>query len=189
VGSLFAGVKFPTGDTDRLDQEVAPELAFQSDPANQGIHAHAFGGIHQHDLTLGSGSYDGIFGAALTARYDRWFFNFQPQFYMRTRAHDYRFGNEVMISGGPGAYLVLNKSATLTLQLNAMYDTMEKDTIVHLKNNETGFTAWYMGPLVNFTWQDHFAANIGVDIPLRIMNNSYQTVPDYRIHGGLSWRF
>jgi len=24
---------------------------------------------------------------------------------------------------------------------------------------------------------------------LRIMNNSYQTVPDYRIHGGLSWRF
>src|SRR5439155_18541923 len=52
VGSLFAGVKFPTGDTDRLDREVEPELAFQSDPANQGIHAHALGGIHQHDLTL-----------------------------------------------------------------------------------------------------------------------------------------
>jgi len=66
---------------------------------------------------------------------------------------------------------------------------MEKYTIVHLKNNETGFTAWYMGPLVNFTWQDHLSANIGVDIPLRIMNNSFQTVVDYRIHGGLSWRF
>jgi len=187
VGSLFVGVKFPTGDTDRLDREVEPELILQAQNPDQ--HQHAIGGIHQHDLTLGSGSFDGIFGAALTARYDRWFFNFQPQLYLRTRAHDYRFGNEIMISGGPGAYLLLNKSATLTLQANAMYDTMEKDTVVHLKNTETGFDAWYMGPLVNFTWRDHLSANVGVDIPLRIFNNSFQTVPDYRIHGGLSWRF
>jgi hypothetical protein len=31
--------------------------------------------------------------------------------------------------------------------------------------------------------------NAGVDVPLRIANNGSQNVPDYRIHGGLSWRF
>src|SRR5205085_10734737 len=120
IGSVFAGAKFPTGDTDRLDIEIEQEREAQAlfGPG----HNHPIGGIHQHDLTLGSGSFDGVFGAALTARYDRWFFNFQPQLYLRTRAHDYRFGNEIMISGGPGAYLLLNRSSTLTLEANAMYD-------------------------------------------------------------------
>ena len=28
-----------------------------------------------------------------------------------------------------------------------------------------------------------------IDLPLRIANNGFQNVPDYRLHGGLSWRF
>jgi hypothetical protein len=187
IGSVFGGVKFPTGNTERLDREVDQELALP--PIFQQSHAHATGGIHQHDLTLGSGSIDGIFGAAITFRWDRWFFSSQGQYYLRTEGHSYQFGDEIMISGGPGAYILLNKASTLTLQANAGYDTMAQDTILGQRSTETGFTAWYFGPQLNFTWHDHFSANAGVDLPLRIYNHSFQTVPDYRIHGGLTWRF
>src|SRR6266850_708770 len=153
VGSIFGGVKFPTGDTDRLDREVNQEL--QLPPIFQQTHAHATGGVHQHDLTLGSGSFDAIFGAAITLRWDRWFLSSQGQYYLRTEAHSYQFGDEIMISGGPGAYILLNKAATLTLQANASYDTMAADTILGQQSTETGFTAWYFGPQLNFTWHDH----------------------------------
>jgi hypothetical protein len=56
-------------------------------------------------------------------------------------------------------------------------------------SNQTGLTAWYLGPLLTLTWGGHFSLNAGVDVPLRIANNGRQNVPDYRIHGGLSWRF
>jgi hypothetical protein len=187
IGSVFAGAKFPTGDTDRLDIEIEQEREAQAlfGPG----HNHPIGGIHQHDLTLGSGSFDGVFGAALTGRYGRWFLSGQGQYYLRTLANGYKFGDEIMISGGPGAYLLLNKKFTLTLQANAVYDTMAEDEVFGVDNNQSGWTAWYFGPLINLTWLDHLTANIGIDIPLRIYNHGFQTVPDYRIHGGISWRF
>ena len=189
VGSLFAGVKFPTGDTDFLDREVARERADYAILGTTTGHPHAIGGIHQHDLTLGSGSYDGVFGSAVTLRWDRFFFAMQGQYYLRTRAHDYEFGDEIIVSGGPGGYILLNKSFTLTLQANAIYDTMAMDRSLYEKNIETGWTGWFVGPQLNFTWGDHFSVNGGVDIPIHIGNNGRQTVPDYRFHGGLSWKF
>ena len=189
VGSLFAGIKFPTGDTDRLEREVDRERELR-EAYYPGIeHLHPKGGIHQHDLTLGSGSYDGVFGGALTVRYDRWFFGAQGQYYLRTTANWYRFGDEIIASGGPGVYLLSKKAFTLALQANAIYDTMARDVVFDVKSTETGWRSWYIGPLLSLTWGDHFSANAGVDIPLKIENNGLQTVPDYRFHGGLSWRF
>jgi hypothetical protein len=50
-------------------------------------------------------------------------------------------------------------------------------------------TAWYLGPQIGFTWGQHFSANAGVDVPLGIANHRLQNVPDYRVHGGIAWRF
>ena len=52
---------------------MEPELILQAQNPDQ--HQHAIGGIHQHDLTLGSGSFDGIFGAALLRA---WYLPFMP---------------------------------------------------------------------------------------------------------------
>jgi hypothetical protein len=38
-------------------------------------------------LALGSGSYDGIFGASLNTRWQRWILNGQFQYYLRTEEH------------------------------------------------------------------------------------------------------
>jgi hypothetical protein len=33
------------------------------------------------------------------------------------------------------------------------------------------------------------SANAGVDVPLSIDNRGFQSVPDFRLHGEISWRF
>jgi len=56
-------------------------------------------------------------------------------------------------------------------------------------SDHTGMTAWYLGPQLAFTWDRHFAANTGADLPLWITNNGLQNVPDWRLHFGFTWRF
>ena len=69
--------------------------------------------IHGHDLTLGTGSYDGIFGAQASLRYKNFFAEANGQFTLRgDGAHDYHFANDVTWNAGPGYYLV-RKRGTL----------------------------------------------------------------------------
>src|SRR5205085_5591808 len=57
--SVFGGLKFPTGDSDRLREELK-EIEIPGAPES---------GIHGHDLALGSGSYDEVIGTGMYARY------------------------------------------------------------------------------------------------------------------------
>jgi hypothetical protein len=40
-----------------------------------------------------------------------------------------------------------------------------------------------------FTWGEHLSATLNADLPIRIVNRDFQTVPDYRVRGGLTWNF
>jgi len=191
--NLLGGVKFPTGDDSRLQEEVD-----QAELYNQIVgpgHFHdvlgvSVSGVHQSDLTLGSGSYDGIFGLTLNTRYDRYYFNAQAQYYLRTEGDSgYEYGDEMIFSGGPGMYLWLSKKGTFSLGANVVYDSEARATLFGLKSNSTGMTAWYAGPQFTFTWGRHFSVQGGADLPLDITNNGFQNVPSYRAYGGFTWRF
>jgi hypothetical protein len=192
--NLLAGVKFPTGDSSRIADEVEQSRIFESfapgtehsDPIS-----HSGAGVHQHMLAAGSGSYDGIFGLTVNTRWKRWFFNSQFQYYLRTAGEeDFKFGDELMVSGGPGHYLVLHDDWTLSLQLNAIYETEGRVRLLDRESARTGMIAWYLGPQFAVTWGEHFAANAGVDVPLRIKSyGQLQNVPTYRVHAGLNFRF
>jgi len=195
--NLLAGAKFPTGDTARLDNEVA---SAKLDLATYGPgHQHGLiGGIHEHDLSLGSGSYDGVFGLSSTFRWKRWFINNQTQYYLRSEGRDYQFGDMIIVSGGPGVYFPLGEQSTLSVQANAFYEANARDKIIGQTFDQTGMSAWYLGPLLNLSLGEHFSANAGVDIPLnwrifgqnfRVYNHGLQTVADYRVHAGFTWRF
>jgi len=186
--NLLAGVKFPTGDTGRLDDEVNDAKADLAAFGSGHLHG-AVGGIHQHDLTLGSGSYDGVFGLTSNLRWTRWFLNNQLQYYLRSEGHSYKFGNLLIVSGGPGIYVPLGEESTFSLQANAFYETSARDRLIGQVFEQTGTTAWYVGPILNFTFGEHFSANAEFDWPLRIYNHGLQTVLDYRVRGGFSWRF
>jgi hypothetical protein len=186
--NLLAGLKLPTGDTERLDEEVARARA---DEALFGsAHQHSsIAAVHPHEISLGSGSWDGLFGTAFAARWQRFFFKNQLQYYLRTGAHGYKYGDLFIASGGPGAYVVLADSWTASIQGNVYYETSARDELIGQPVPHSGITAWYAGPQINLTITEHFGFNAAVDIPLRIYNRGLQLVPDYRIHGGLVFSF
>jgi hypothetical protein len=189
--NVLGGVKFPTGNDERLVEEVEQAKIFEAlgGPHDDPL-SHSISTVHQHSLALGSGSYDGIFGLTVNGRWLRWIMNGQLQYYLRTEGESgFKYGDELTVSGGPGVYVLLKSSCTLSLQANAVYDWMARDELLGRPSNQTGLTAWYLGPLLNFTWGEHFSANAGVDVPLIIDNNGRQSVPNYRIHCGFSWRF
>jgi len=191
--NLLGGVKFPTGNTDRIKDEVEQARIYDSLLPPNTPHdplGHSISGVHQHEISPGSGSFDGIFGATLNARWKRLVFNSQVQYYLRTEGEDtFEYGDQLMVSGGPGGYLLLQDSFTLSLQALAVYDTLARAEVLGRKSDSTGMTAWYMGPLVTVTWGERFSANAGADLPLSIANNGLQNVPNFRIHAGLSCRF
>jgi hypothetical protein len=191
--NLLGGVKLPTGDTSRIEEEMQQEAIFNSflppgtphDPLG-----HSIAGVHLHSLATGSGSVDGIFGMTLRETWPRWFLGGQFQYSLRTRgASGFRFGDEIQVSGGPGIRLDWGGSNHAGLQFLAVYDTLARDDLNGRRSDRTGSTAWYLGPLLTWNGPQGWSANLGVDVPLGIANNGYQNVPDYRVHAGVSWRF
>jgi hypothetical protein len=178
--NLVGGVKFPTGDTDRLKEEFN-EVEVPGAPES---------GIHGHDLTLGSGSFDGIVGTGIYARWNRLFLAAATQYAIRSEGDfDYRFADDLTWAGGPGVLALLSERYTLSVQVVVSGEAKGRDTFQGHKAEDTGVTAVYLGPQINFTWSDKLSVEVGADLPVSIDNTALQTVPDYRVRAGLTWHF
>ena len=178
--SVLGGVKFPTGDSRRLAEELN-EVEVPGAPES---------GVHGHDLALGSGSVDGIIGTGIFARSHRLFFSANVQYSIRTEGdYDYRFANDLMWAGGPGVFLALSESRTVALQCVVSGETKGKDTFQSAPAADTGITSVFVGPQINVTVGENFSADVGVDLPVSIRNTALQIVPDFRVRAGLTWRF
>ncbi len=179
--TLSGGLKFPTGSASRLKEEAeeTPPLAGQI-PS----------GIHGHDLTLGSGSYDGIVGTSLYGRLNRFFFAAAAQYAIRSEGdYSYRFANDVVWSAAPGCLVLLDDDYTLSVEVNVSGEYKGLDEFRGTPAEDTAITAVYLGPQIVFTWHDKLSAQVGLDFPLLLDNSSLQIVPDYRIRAGLTWHF
>jgi hypothetical protein len=178
--SLLGGIEFPTGDPDRLREEIN-EVEVPGAPES---------GVHGDSLALGSGSYDFIAGFSGNARWRRLAFALDLQYFIRTRGEfDYRFGNELSVSGGPGFFLLFREEMSLAAYASINYETKEIDRIAGVKKDEGILTSWYAGPGLILTWGENFSATANVDFPLTIATRGVQAVPDYRIRAGLNWNF
>ena len=179
--NVLGGVKFPTGDTRRIAEELNETEPVPGEPVS---------GIHGHDLTLGSGSWDGVVGTSAFLRWQRCFLAASLQYSIRTRGDfGYEFANDLTWSGGPGVLLALNNSFTLSVQANVSGETKSRDTFQGAPAEDTGITAVYLGPEIVLTWQGKLSAEFGVDLPVSIDNTALQAVPDWRVRGALTWHF
>ena len=182
--TVHGGVKFPTGSSDRLQEEVDELTAPQPPPGTPES------GIHGHDLALGSGSVDGIVGTGVFARRQRLFFSANAQYSIRSKGDfDYRYADDLAWWGGPGVFLALNESYTVALQLNVSGETKGRDTFQGAKADDTGITSVFLGPQISVTWGERLSAELGADLPVSIDNTALQTVPDYRVRAAVNWRF
>jgi hypothetical protein len=146
--------------------------------------------VHGHDLTLGSGSYDGFVGTEIYTRLRRWFFAAGTQYAIRsTGDFDYRFANDLTWSGGPGYYLVFGEDLTVALQLDVSGESKGKDDFRGEKAEDTGLTAVFLGPRLSVSWKGKLSAEVSGALPVVIQNSALQAVADYRVQAGLVWRF
>jgi hypothetical protein len=179
--TLLGGLKLPTGSTSRLEEETR-------------AHHHGAGAIesaiHGHDLTLGSGSVDGVVGASAFIRQKRVFVNGTLQYAIRAEGDfGYRYADDLTWSGGPGVFAALTEKYTLTIQANVSGETKGRDEFRGAKEDDTGTATVFLGPEVTFTWSDKLSAEIGVSFPVISENTGFQIVPDYRVRAGLVWHF
>lgn len=176
---LLTGVKFPSGDSSRIKEEFN-EIDVPGAPES---------GIHGHDLTLGTGSYDGIFGGQTSLRYKNVFFQSDLQFTLRGDGlHQYHFANDLSWSGGPGYYFVRNPQTFIGLQFLVSGEHKDVDRFRGREAEDTGVSSVYIGPRVVASL-GKISAEIAADFPVSIDNTALQVVPDYRIHGGIAIRF
>ena len=177
--SVLAGIKFPTGDSARLGEPDVDSVPPLPDS-----------GIAGHDLALGSGSFDGIVGTSLSARWKKLFATGTVQYAIRSEG-DFgnQYGNDLTWSGGPGVYLALNDDYTVTLQALVSGETKGKDTFFGVPDDDSAATIVYVGPPIGFTWASRFSALVGVDLPVSIHNTGVQVVPDFRVRAAVSVRF
>jgi hypothetical protein len=167
-------VKFPTGNTSELNPEL-PDFA---------------PGIGGHDLTLGSGSYDGLVGMGFFARWKRVFMAASMQYAIRTEgAYQYQFANDWTWMGGPGVYLLLGDEHSLSLQVVVSGESKGLDTLNGESVDDTGVTSVFLGPQLSYTWSSRLSAMVGADLPVSIVSSGEQVVPTYRVRAALTWRF
>jgi hypothetical protein len=207
--SLLTGLKFPTGDSSRLREEKENRARAQGAavgaanlPAPDGrerviqadhIPAGSSTGINGHDLALGSGSWDGIFGLSAYGSFDRLFLSTSAQYALRDEGRfGYRYGNEVNWFATLGAYLLLRNDSTLALQFVTSGSYQRPDTLKGTSTAAEGEDAesrlWvFVGPGMSFTWGTSVTAELAGDIPVK--HRDAGLIPEYRIRGGLTYRF
>lgn len=175
--TLLGGVKLPSGNSRRLKEELMEMDEVES-------------AVHGHDLALGSGSVDGILGAQLFWTWQRAFFAGALQYLVRTEGDfHYEFANDLIWSGGPGAFVLLMHDYTVGVQAEVAGESKGNDMLAGVTAGDTGITAVYIGPDIRFTWGTSLGANLAVDLPVMQHNSGLQIVPDYRLRGGFTWRF
>src|SRR5439155_8061243 len=123
--------------------------------------------------TLGTGSYDGIMGTGIYARWSRAFATASLQYALRTAGDfHYRFANDLTWYTGPGIFLALTHEYTLSLQAVVSGEYKGTDTFRGESAEDTGVNAVYFGPQISFTWHSSLSVQIAADLPLSIDNTA-----------------
>ncbi|HMJ05824.1 MAG TPA: hypothetical protein VK474_06165 [Chthoniobacterales bacterium] len=179
AASVFGGVKLPTGDSDRLREEF-DEVEVPGAPES---------GIHGHDLTLGTGSFDAIIGGQASLRYRSCFVSAETQFTLRgDGAHQYHFANDLSWSGGPGYYLMRRRDAVVGLQCACAGEHKDVDRFRGEVADDTGITSVFLGPRVIGSYRK-LSGELALEFPVAIENTALQVVPDYRLRASFTVRF
>ena len=146
-------------------------------------------GIGGHDLTLGTGSVDAIFGIQGLVRYKELFFQADAQYGWRGRgAYSYRYANELSWSGGPGVYFLRKSTGSVALQFVLSGETKGYDHQLGQALADTGVSSLYLGPRLLGSY-GRISGEVGVDVPVVMNTTDFQTTPDFRIRAGLTYQF
>ena len=84
---------------------------------------------------------------------------------------------------------MFDEEQTLALQFVVSGETKPRDEFQGERAEDTGITAVYLGPQINYTWSDKLSAELGLDLPVSIQNTALQMVTDWRVRAAVTWHF
>jgi hypothetical protein len=195
---LFLGLELPTGDTDGLKAgQHAPAPA----PAPVHVHdkSHAHGEHHAgkklghahgeeapkpaptsataQEMTLGSGSWDVLVGAAGHAVTGPLTWQAEVAYHLNQEGdHDYEFGDELTWRAGP--FVALCQGAQLGVQASGNHrDRDERDG----REVDVSGSDWvFLGPALNVQATGGWFGGLTVDLPVEREVNKQQMAPEWR---------
>lgn len=191
TGRIGVGIQFPTGDSDQVLEEGE-----EHEHGEEGEeHGHEGGesvpsGVHGHDLALGTGSVNGIFGADIHVQWKRVFLDAGLQFALRGQGrNDYDFANELGWYARIGVVAFEKNDLSFAIKARFSGDTKGEDTFRGVRSDDTAATVVYVGPEVVATWRDRVSVDVGVAFPIYRDNAGVQVVPDIRVQAALTIQF
>jgi len=200
IWQVLGGVKFPTGDSNRLKEESAEDHHHSEERQNKilslahGAEEHeseeTLSAIHGHDLALGSGSFDFPIGTGLLFLYGKNLIGGDVQYVIRTEGqHNYRYDNDLLWNANLGRYLYLGHEGSVAAKLNLSGEYKGRDEANGESQDDTKISSLFLGPLLSLIVGDSLSAELGVDFPVVIDNSGLQAVASYRVRGALVYRF
>jgi hypothetical protein len=180
--ALSAGLKLPTGNSDRLGEESS-ESPVPPPPGDESA-------FHGHDLALGSGSVDVPVGSTFFAQYGRAFVTAEAQYVFRSEGtHDYTFADDFTWLLAPGYYVLLADGCSVMLRLDLSGERKGKDRRAGEVEDDTRMRAWYLGPSLVGMWGSSLSGELALDLPIEIDNSGVQGVPDYKLRAAIVIRY
>jgi len=196
VWRALGGIKFGTGDSDRLQEELEEgdddhsDAALASSKHEGHDHDGPISGIHGHDLALGSGSTDFLLGTSAFWRSGRWYGSGDLQYAIRrTGDFDYRFGNDLQWTVSGGRYLLLEHERTVSLQLNLSGEDKDYDELAGVKLDDTHARVLFLGPQLGLTFGPRWSLEVRAEAPIDTDNSAIQTTAAWRVRAAFVGRF
>ena len=193
VWRALGGIKFGTGDSDRLQEELDEG---HHDAARAALkhggddHDGPISGIHGHDLALGSGSTDFLVGTSAFWRSGRWYGVGDLQYAIRRPGDfDYRFGNDLQWTLSGGRYLVLEHDHAVSLQLNVSGEDKDYDELAGARLDDTHARLMYFGPQLGLSFGPRWSLEVRAEKPIDTENSAIQTTASWRLRAAFVGRF
>ena len=183
---LYAGLKLPTGDSDRLT-EVEIDTDERSLFRHGGPDGSLVGGDH---LALGSGSYDFILGGGIYSQYERFLLNFAVQAFLRTEGdHDYQFGNEINWFLSGGYYLWIEKAHSLAFNLRFSGQSKGQDEINGSRLADSQEFNLFLGPEIILSMGRNLIVQFAADFAVENDDSETEVAARRRFLSALTYRF
>jgi hypothetical protein len=174
---LRAGVKLPTGDSSQLKKY--PAEVVRPDPQGS---VYPTSALYPYDRALGSGSVDWIIGSSYVVRYEDFFGLVDAQFIGRTTGeNDFTVGNTATVHVTPGYIFSYSRGNEFSLLLDAAYRYDAQSDYDGKTVDNSGQTAFSMGPQLMGNFQGKVLALVGVSLPLYQSVEGTQLASDYQI--------
>lgn len=185
---LFAGIKLPTGDSDRLREEAEEAIDERSLNFRHGGSGGSI--VDGADIALGTGSFDFIFGASAFSQWGRYFLSGALQYTLTTEGdHNFEYGDNVIWSIGPGLFLYTEHENSLSLRCRLSGEYQDKDELHGDTLPESSIQRVYLGPELGFSIDQSWKIDLGVDFPIEVGNKSESVEPEVRFRLGVLHRF